>query len=185
MDDFPKCPQFLIDGARERDARYKAEKESRMMLREDKRVLAPADAGTSTGANGQTPPTPEAVKTKAAKPRIAKPKAAKAAKPKAEAKPAKKAAAKAKAKPAKKATTERTADPAKLDEFGLRKGSLKSKAAALYAGKKGATLKEVEEKVGSPQFNVLTQLREKGFKVLESKIAGDGGRQVTRYQVAR
>ena len=122
---------------------------------------------------------PEAEATPKAKPAKAKAKT-KPAKP-AKAKPAKaKPAAKGKAKAAPKARKE----PAGKDAFGLRIGSIKSKAAALYAGKKGATLAEVKEAVGSIQLNVLTELKEKGFKIKETKEAGEGKRQVTRYHLS-
>jgi hypothetical protein len=110
-----------------------------------------------------------------------------ASKPKAEAKakPAAKAApAKATAKPAKgKAKAERKQDPAKLDAFGFRKESIKSKAAALYAKGKGATLADVKEALGSVQFNLLTELKEKGYEVEESEVKNTNGRMVTRYKI--
>ena len=90
-------------------------------------------------------------------------------------------AAKAAAKPAKAKPAKRT--NAELDEFGYRKGTLRSKAAAMYAAKKGATLNEVKEKLGSLQLNVLTQLEDRGFIVTKSKEAGSGSRQVTRYHL--
>jgi hypothetical protein len=116
-----------------------------------------------------------------------------AAKPTKQAKPAKnkpvraavKAKGAAKAKPAKgaKARKARTIDPAKLDQFGLRKGSIKSQAAAMYASKKGATLNEVKEALESTQFNVLTELEGKGFKVLRSQVPGVGARAATKYNL--
>ena len=90
-------------------------------------------------------------------------------------------AAKAIAKPVKAKPAKR--DKVELDEFGYRKGSLKSKAAAQYSLKRGATLAEVKEKLGSVQLNVLTELEGKGYKVTKSKEAGDGPRQVTRYRL--
>jgi hypothetical protein len=89
-------------------------------------------------------------------------------------------AAKAKTAKARKA---RTVDPAKLDQFGFRKGSLKSKAAAMYAGKKGATLAQVKKALDSTQFNLLGELEERGFKVTKEQISGDNDRKVTRYTV--
>jgi hypothetical protein len=91
----------------------------------------------------------------------------------------------AKAKPAKgaKARKPRTADPAKLDQFGLRKGSIKSQAAAMYAKGKGATLNDVKEALESTQFNVLTELEGKGFKVLRDLVPGIGARQATKYKL--
>jgi len=130
--------------------------------------------------------TDEAVETEtpapAPKPRKATVKANGAAKP---AKQAKAAPAKVKAasKPAKakaKAKVARAA-PKNVDAFGFRQGSIKSQAAAMYAGKKGATLGEVKEKLDSVQLNLLTKLEADGFKVKKVKEAGDGKRQVTRY----
>lgn len=94
--------------------------------------------------------------------------------------------AKATAAPPKgkaKAKATRQADPAKLDQFGFRKGTIKSKAAALYAKGKGCTLAEVKEALGSVQFNLLTELEGNGFKVDKSKAKGDTGRGVTRYKL--
>ena len=101
------------------------------------------------------------------------------------AKAASKAKGAAKAKPAKgaKARKARTVDPTKLDQFGLRKGSIKSRAAAMYASKKGATLNEVKEALESTQFNVLTELEGKGFEVVRYKVPGIGARQATKYQL--
>jgi hypothetical protein len=87
-------------------------------------------------------------------------------------------AAKAKAK-----KTERKRDPAKLDAFGFRKDSIKSKAAAMYAKGKGATLAEVKEVVGSVQFNLLTELTGNGHTVDKTEVKNAGGRMVTRYKL--
>ncbi len=141
-----------------------------------------------TATDPATPPTPKPAKPRkpAAKQAKVKAKPAKAAKP--AAKPAKvkakgngKAKVKAKAK-AKRAP--RTVDPAKLDQFGFRLNSLKSRAATMYAGKKGATLAEVKEALDSTQFNLLTELEEKGFKVERTEAAGKSGRQVTRFHIS-
>lgn len=107
----------------------------------------------------------------------AKPKGVVAAKVKKAASEARKPA-KAKAKKA-----ERTRDPAKLDAFGFRKGSIKSKAAAMYAKGKGATLAEVKEALGSVQFNLLTELEEGGFTVGRNEAKNYKGRAVTRYKL--
>ncbi len=109
--------------------------------------------------------------------------AAPKAKAKAKAAPAKvKAKAPAKAK-AKGKAKERNVDPAKLDGFGFRLSSIKSKAAAMYAAKGGATLGEVKEALDSTQFNVLTELKERGFTVDTKQEDGDGPRKITRYFV--
>lgn len=117
-------------------------------------------------------------------------KAAKAPKKQAR-KAAVKAAGKRKAKTAgkvrakRKATSKpRTRDPAKLDQFGLRLGSIKSQAAALYAKGRGATLTEVRDTVGSTQFNVLSELEGRGYKLERSKAKGDV-RPVTRYRIIK
>lgn len=117
-------------------------------------------------ANGHAPNTP--VGKRAKRPR------------KAAAKPARKAKAAKAAKPKAKA---QTASVAKLDVFGFRKGSERSKAAAIYARPKGATLGEVKTKTGKLQFNVLTQLKSMGHKVKAVPEAGPTKRPVIRYFV--
>ena len=105
-------------------------------------------------------------------------------KAKAKAKPAQKAKAKpgkAKAKPGK---AKRQRDPAKLDQFGYRKGTTRSKAAQIYARKKGATLAEVKEVVGSIQFNLLNEQRKRGNKLREVDETNKNGRAVKRYFLA-
>lgn len=105
--------------------------------------------------------------------------------PKTPRKAAKKAKGKAKAgNGAKgKAKATRTRDPVKLDQFGFRLGSLKARAAAMYAAKKGATLAEVKEALESTQFNLITELEGKGFAVERNEATSDAGRKVTRYKI--
>lgn len=121
----------------------------------------------------------------AAKPAKAAPKAAvKAAdkpKAKAAAKPAAKAKAPAKAPKAAAKVAKPKTEAGKKDKWGLREGSAKSKAVELYAAKGGATLKEVEEAVGSVQLNVLNALEAEGHEVTRKKEQRDGERPVTRY----
>lgn len=69
------------------------------------------------------------------------------------------------------------------DKFGFRTGSLKSKAAAMYASEKGATLNEVKAKLKSTQFNLITELEAKKFKIKRTLEAGAGSREVTRYHI--
>jgi hypothetical protein len=116
-------------------------------------------AAEAAGDNGKAPKAPKA------------PKAAKAAP---------KAAARA-VKVIKKVAKPRHRDPAKLDEFGYRKGSVRSKAAHIYAGRKGATLTEVKDKVGSLQYNLLKEVERRGHKVRKVPEKTRGGRNVTRY----
>ena len=106
-------------------------------------------------------------------------KAAKAAKP---------AKAKANGKQKLKAKTNgkkqiRKVDPDKLDRFGFRLGSKKAKAAQLYASKKGATLAEVKKVLKSTQYNLLTELEDRGFKIKREPVPGSSGRQITRFQI--
>lgn len=70
---------------------------------------------------------------------------------------------------------------AEQDAYGYRAGSMKSKAASLYAAKGGATLAEVKTALGSTQLNLLKDLEGRGFAVKRVKEAGVGKRQVTRY----
>jgi hypothetical protein len=105
-----------------------------------------------------------------------------APKPKAIKKP--KAKAKVKAKPAKKAAAKPKAakkSKIQLDQFGLRKGSARSQAAAMYARKNGATLAEVEEKIGSIQLNVLKDLEAEGWKIEVEKEKRKNSRPANRY----
>jgi len=158
----------------------------------------------TTAPEAAAAPVTEAPPSKPAK-AAGKPKAAKAVKakagngnghvaPKATKKAAGKAAAeggrvaKAKtAKPAKAkakgARAERQRDPAKLDQWGFRKDSIKSRAASIYAKGKGATLAQVKEVVGSIQFNLLTELKEHGFKVEVDEVKNTDGRVVNRYKL--
>lgn len=130
---------------------------------------------------------PEAKPNGHSKPaRKAKAKAARGVKAKAKqakAKPAKAKGAKPKAKVKTKAKA-RTLDPKKRDEYGLRLGSVKSKAAAMYASSKGATLMEVKKKLGSIQFNVISQLEEAGHKIKRTEETGVNNRTVTRFHLA-
>lgn len=133
------------------------------------------DNGNGVDTALATDPTPTAP---APEPKAKRPKAkAKPAAKKAAPKKAKSAQPKAKAKP-------RQANPDTVDEFGLRKGSIKSKAAAMYASAKGATLAEVKAKLGSIQYNVLKQLRDKGFKVTETEeVNKKTGRKASRFNL--
>jgi hypothetical protein len=181
QDDLLGIPAFL---KREPGVSKPAPKQE-LPMRTDDEATAPADTEA---------PADKAKPAKAAKPRKAKPASAngkaadkangnaatptkaKAAKPlKAAAKPAKAKAVKAKA--------QRQRDPAKLDQFGFRKGSIKSTVAAMYAKGKGATLAEVKESVGSIQFNLLTELKGRGFKVEQAEVKSPAGRLVTRYKL--
>lgn len=96
-------------------------------------------------------------------------------------KTAPKAATKAAKAPQKAKATAKAKAPAEKDAFGLRKGSAKSKAAAMYARKNGATLEEVKEALGSVQLNVLNSLEEAGHEVERRKEDRKGARSVTRY----
>lgn len=109
-------------------------------------------------------------------------------KPKAKAKAKAKVKASAKPKLKAKAKTAKGSEKAKAakssvekDQYGLRKGSTKSQAAAIYARKSGATLEEVKEKLGSVQLNVLNELEEDGWKVERVKEQRKDRRPATRY----
>lgn len=106
-------------------------------------------------------------------------KAADKPKTKAVTKPA--AKAKAPAKPAKAVAKAPKAEAGKKDKWGLREGSAKSQAVALYSAKGGATLEEVKEAVGSIQLNVLNALEDDGHEVTRKKEQREGQRPVTRY----
>jgi hypothetical protein len=87
--------------------------------------------------------------------------------------------------PPKGTATKATSKPPKavtgVDQFGIRLGTNKSKAAAMYAAGNGATLNEVKEALGQIHFNVLTQLEKKGFKV-DRVMEGDK-KKITRYRL--
>jgi hypothetical protein len=111
------------------------------------------------------------------------------AKPKVETKKVKKSPS---AKSAKTTKEAKVAKPAKAkavkaeikaekDQYGLRKGSARSEAAAMYARKSGATLAEVKDRVGSIQLNVLTELSANGWVVEKDVEKRDGQRPITRY----
>jgi len=106
-----------------------------------------------------------------------------------EVKPKKKAKPKKAAKPKEvKPEEPAKAAPTKAknrDEFGLLVGSVRSRAAALYAREEGATLKEVADEVGSIQFNVLTKLQKDGFEVTHTNEAGEKNRTVKRFFLHR
>ena len=76
-----------------------------------------------------------------------------------------------------------TVDQKKLDKFGFRVGSLKAQAVAMYSRSKGATLAQVKEALKSTQFNVLTELESKGFKIEREPVSGINNRKVTRYHL--
>lgn len=80
-------------------------------------------------------------------------------------------------------TKDKSAAKGEKDEFGFRKGSLKSRAAALYARKDGATREEVVAELQSSQLNLLKELEEAGqFVVTKKKEEGSKGKKpVTRY----
>lgn len=127
---------------------------------------AKSDKPAKTATNGHSKPKAEAKGTTKAKAR-----AASAATPK---------ATKGKAKaPA----AQRQRDLTKLDAYGFRLGTIKAKAAAMYAKGKGATLADVKAALGSVQFNLLTEVKERGFTVEEADVKGPTGRIVTRYKI--
>lgn len=163
---------------------------------------AAAEAAAAKKAAAEKPKQEAKPAKEAAKPKQeAKP----AAKP--EAKPAAKQASKATAKPASKANdkaaalaagkvkvavqpaakgkaqapVKRATATAEKDAYGFKKGSLKSKAAAMYASKAGATLTEVKKALDSSQLNVLVELENKGCKVVKKREKGKGKRPITRY----
>jgi hypothetical protein len=96
-----------------------------------------------------------------------------------------KAKANGTAKPEKKATPKKAAKApvpkADVDKYGLQKGSLRSKAVAMYARKSGATLEEVKTTVGSIQLNILRTLKRQGYTVEQEKQNRKEGRPVMRY----
>lgn len=146
---------------------------------EDEATDAQNDEGPTPAKPAKTPKTKKAPAKTAAK-----------ANGKGNGKPAVKAqgkkaaqAATPKAAKGKGKKAERVRDPAKLDAFGFRKDSIKSKAATMYAKGKGATLGEVKEALGSVQFNLLTELTERGHKVDKAEVKNASGRMVTRYKL--
>lgn len=84
-------------------------------------------------------------------------------------------------KPKKKAKTKAKEASIPLDDFGFRKGSIRSKAATLYARAQGATLNEIKAKLGSVQYVTLTELKNRGFKVTSKQEDGKANRPATRF----
>ena len=97
---------------------------------------------------------------------------AKAPKAPAKAPKGRKATAKAPAKAAApKDAPKPRGEAAKLDEYGFRVDSIRSKAAKLYATGNGATMEEVSEKLScAPQLNILRSLENRGYKVTVTKV---------------
>lgn len=156
-DDFPELPSVLL-----REASNEAE-------------LVMSDQVVETVDEAKPLPKPKAKASGSAKPeKQAKPKAKKA-KGKGPVK------AKAKAKGSEKSKVAKPKANKEVDIWGLRKGSAKSKAAAMYARKSGATLAEVKDQIGSIQLNVLTDLQENGYVVEKEKQQRGDSRPVFRY----
>lgn len=169
-------PDFLRNQSNEtpdirprRDAISKVEQMSTETTAEITKPKVPV----KSKANGAAKPAVKAA-TKAA----GKPKAKAAAKPPAKAKTAPKATAKAAPKASKP-----KGEATKLDKWGIREGTAKSKAVEMYASKAGATLNEVKDAVGSIQLNVLKGLEAEGHLVTSKKEKLDGKRPVTRYWI--
>lgn len=143
------------------------------------------DDEVETSAKPEDDEVEEEAETEVEKPKARRgrpPKAANEAMPKAAKAAVKPAKAPAKAVKAKANGAVKKAKPAaEKDVWGYRKGSTKSQAAAMYALKRGATLAEVKEKLGSVQLNVLVELEGKGHTVRRIKEKGTGARQITRY----
>lgn len=68
-----------------------------------------------------------------------------------------------------------------LDCYGFREGSLRSKAASLYA--KGATREEVKAQIGVTHLVVLAELEAKGYTIIKKKIKVGKGRRQYRYTI--
>lgn len=109
----------------------------------------PADDEAETDQSDDDEPEP-AKKPKKAAPKRAPAKAAKPEKEKAAPKPAKKAPV-------------RNDDDVVLDKWGAMQGSKNSQALALF--EKGATAKEVKDKLGGTYYNVLKKVVQNGHKL--------------------
>ena len=160
FDDYPEFPDFLKRKPPATPTKVSS-------------VMKPDDIDPAVEADADTPP---------AKPKAKRTKKAKVAKAKGK---SKKAVAKAGKKAKGKLKEKRNRDPAKLDQFGFRKDSIKSRAAALYASKKGASLAEVKAEVGSVQFNILSQLEGEGYEITKSEFKNERGRTATRYKLSQ
>ncbi len=170
-DDQLAIPSFLKRDSSTNRAAFMTDSETDTEI--EKTELAPAKTKVKAASSNGHDKAPVKAKGKAKAKATMKPAKVKTA-PKATKKAAK-AIAKAKAaKPKAKNTAER-------DLYGLRKDSIKSKAASLYARKSGATLEEVKEVLGSVQLNVLVGLEAAGHKVEKKRVERDGQRPVTRY----
>ena len=139
---------------------------------------------------------PEPAKGKAPAKAKAKPAAAKTAKPKAKPKRSPlppehfvektKAKIDKKTKPVKKpeVKTKKPSKDVELDKFSFKIGTIKSKAASMYARKSGASTEEVEEEFNGAQLNLLKEAAERGHTVKKEKTQRKDGRSVTRYYLS-
>lgn len=69
-----------------------------------------------------------------------------------------------------------------LDQFGYRVGSAKSNAAALYVV--GATRKEIKDKLGTDQYNVLLELEQQGYIITKKRVRIGKNRPHLRYTIS-
>jgi len=153
-DNDPGIPDFL----KRQDDKKPVKREEPKMVRVSE--SAAPEAATEVVDNSTPPPAPTKVKA----PKKAKaPKEVKASSPEKAEKPKK------------------VVKAVQRDKYGFREGSLKSRAASLYASKQGATLAEVKAATGSVQLNLLKELEGKNHTVQRVKEEGKGGREVTRY----
>lgn len=169
----------------QQDAAPSSQQSEGVMVKRELSEDTAADVADAPGDGAAEAPTSKPAKAKGKGKAKAKAPAAPKAK-KAASKPAKgKAAPKAKApKPAKAKASKPKGEKLPLDKFGFREGSIKSKAAAMYADGNGATLAEVKKKLGSVQLNLLKELEGLGFKVTKKREAEDGKRPSTRYKLS-
>ena len=98
------------------------------------------------------------------------------AKVKATPKAAVKAKGKARAKPVR--------DPAKLDAFGFRKGTIKFEGCRHVRQGQRCHVGGCEGGAWSVQFNLLTELEDRGFNIGKVETKNAEGRAVTRYKIS-
>lgn len=158
-------PDFLLRDTPEKEERARQAWKDYDMAKAKKEAEAQAEEAKTSKAKGKGGKTD--AKTDA----------------KTDSKPAKGSKEKAPAeKPAKKSS----APKGEKDEFGFRVGSLKSRAAGLYARKEGATREEVVAELQSSQLNLLKELEGTGnYTVKKEKEEGSGKKPVTRYFLKR
>lgn len=71
--------------------------------------------------------------------------------------------------------------PQSTDKYGYKLGSLRSKAAALYA--QGATREDVKSHLGKTCLAVLTELKKAGWVIIKTRVRVGANRVHYHYRI--